>query len=247
MKEEESVEDSKPTKWPLFIEEKTRNLALKEEPDLPLSEQVKSSRKLSGPTDKCTHPPGATPATSVTKPGASIPRPSPISGDKTAEIFVLLKSMQKTQRLMAQRIETLTREVSTMKRQVDTLTAKGTQTLIDLDEWMTNRPKIVWQQTSMHDFFEPPPPRPLPPIFSAFSAASTQASAAPPKQSQKSEPLILPQRPLPAQPVRREVPQPARPMATKTISKRRPSKIARPGPPQTNTENQANAGSAPRG
>jgi hypothetical protein len=37
MKEEESPEDPKPTKWPLFIEEKTRKLALKEEPDLPVS------------------------------------------------------------------------------------------------------------------------------------------------------------------------------------------------------------------
>ncbi|CAG9937452.1 unnamed protein product [Clonostachys rosea f. rosea IK726] len=229
MKEEESPEDPKPTKWPLFIEEKTRKLALKEEPDLPLLEQAESTRKPSGTTEKRALPPGPTPTTLATKPGTTIPHPSPVSDDKTAEILVLLKSMQKTQGVMGQRIETLTRELSTMKRHVESLTAKGTQTLIDLDEWMTNRPKIVWQQRSMHDFLEPPPPMPLPPIFSAFSPAPTQTSAAPPKQSQKSEPPSMPQRPLPAQPVRREVSQPARPMATKTISKRRPSKIARPG------------------
>lgn len=198
-------------------------------------------------TEKRAHPPNPTPATLATKPGPSLPRPSSISDDKTAEILVLLKSMQKTQTVMGQRIETITREISTMKRDVESLTAKGTQTLIDLDEWMTNRPKIVWQQTSMHDFFEPPPPKPLPPIFSALSPAPTQTSAATPKQSQKPEPLNMPQRPLPAQPERREVSQPARPMATKTISKRQPSKIARPGPPQNNKENQTNSGNVTRG
>ncbi|CAG9972538.1 unnamed protein product [Clonostachys byssicola] len=243
MKEEESPDDSKPTKWPLFIEEKTRKLALKEELDLPLSDQAKFLRKLSGNTEKRAHPPGPAPATPATKP--IIPPPTPVSVDKTGEILVLLKSMQKTQGVMGQKIEALTRELSTMKRHVESLTAKGTQTLIDLDEWMTNRPNIVWQQRSMHDFLEPPPERQLPPIFSAFSPAPTQTSATLPKQSQKSEPPSMPRRPLPAQPARREVSQPARPMATKTISKRRPSKIARP--PQNNTEIQTNSGSAARG
>ncbi|VUC28227.1 unnamed protein product [Clonostachys rosea] len=235
MKEEESPEDCKPTKWPLFIEEKTRKLALKEEPDLTSSEQDESARKLFGVTEKCAHPPGPVPATPATKPGPTILRHPPISGEATAEILDILKSMQNAQRLMNQQLEALAGELSTMKRHVDTLTTKGTQTLIDLDEWMTTRPKIVWQQTSMHDFFEPPPPKPLPPISSAFSPASTPTSATP-KQSQKAEPSILPRRPLPSQPMKREVPQPARPAAVKTISKRRPSKIARPGPSQNPSE-----------